>query len=138
MLSSRVTLLFAMLLLLFHASCFAKNSDELLLTKILDSSLGAAQGGDYNTIDALISSASESKNPKELYISLLDYYLGAGAGEVLESFIVKENEHILPLLLKKKNIPLSCQKKYNIICVESIEHRNQRIDRLISEIRSQP
>lgn len=136
MLSNKKIPVLAILFLLFFTSCFAQKNQEKLLTTILDSSLEAVQGGDYRTIDILAYSSQESEDPKDFYASLLDYYLGAGAGETLEDFIVKEGNSIVPVLLKKKGSPLNCRKEYQQICTESVEHRNERINRLIKEIQN--
>ena len=75
-----VTLITVLVILCCSAS-YSQDNQDRYFTSVLDSSLQAAKGGDYTVIDALYASASHSDNPMELYVDLLDYYLGAGAGE---------------------------------------------------------
>jgi hypothetical protein len=130
----RAFILVTAISILICSNSFAQNDQDKYFTQVLDSSLQAAQGGEDTVTDTLFSSAGSSENPKQLFVNLLDYYLGAGAGETLMELIIKEGDQMLPLLIKKRDTQLNCREEYQLICTESIENRNKWIDRLLDEI----
>lgn len=70
-----------------------------------------------------------------IYIKLLDYYLGESAGEILSEKITKMGETILPFLVEKANMPLKCENKYRSLCLENKKERNEKITSLINDIK---
>jgi hypothetical protein len=70
-----------------------------------------------------------------LYIELLDYYIGEGGGEILCEKITRLQDKVLPFLIEKKNTPLKPLEKYKNLSYNSIEERNIKIIDMIDKIR---
>lgn len=99
--------------------------------------------GDMNTpasavgvVDSLYDIERMSINKGQVYVALLDYYLGSGGGAVLNELITRNGDTILPLLKQKLTSPISCLPEYQSICAKSSDRRNERITRLIEAINS--
>lgn len=89
---------------------------------------------EYRTMDRIFDLEKSSKNADKLLVELLDYYVGSAGIFTLYEFITKRKKKMIPLLLKKKESMLSCLKKYQSICADSIQDRNKMIDELIGYI----
>jgi hypothetical protein len=70
-----------------------------------------------------------------IYIRLLDYYLGESTGEIMSEKITKMGETTLPFLVEKANMPLRCENKYRSLCLENKKERNEKITNLINDIK---
>lgn len=93
-----------------------------------DSTPTAAVG----VLDSLYDIERYSPYKREIYIELLDYYIGSAAGAVLNELITTEGKVMLPHLQRKLHTSIDCDKKFNIICITDIERRNKRI-RMLSD-----
>ena len=122
--------------LLFLTPLSKANSNCDAYYAVLDAQLEANNGGNYRTMDRIFDLRKRIKNPDKYYIKLLDYYLGAAGGEILDEFITSEGRKILPLLEEKYKKPIVCEKKYISICVKEEGQRNNRIDGMISAIKA--
>jgi hypothetical protein len=126
-------LIFALVLLgSFHDGSTAEGLDPML-RGFLDN-LKQPNGGYPQTLDLLHEVAEKSQNPDQALISLLDYYIGAAAGEVLPELITKRGKAMMPLLLSKKRRPLECAPQYIEFCAKDVEFRNNEIDAMIEAI----
>jgi hypothetical protein len=116
----------------FHDGSTAEVVDPMLRA-FLDN-LKQPDRGYPQTLDLLHQVAERSQNPDQALISLLDYYIGAGAAEVLPELITKRGKAILPLLLEKKRRPLECAPQYIEFCAKDVKFRNSEIDTMIEAI----
>jgi len=133
----RNRLLCSIFICLLLTSCSVKaekNQYERLFSAILDAQLEAQRGGDYHTMDRVFELGRAGEKANYLLVELLDYYLGAAAGEVLQEFIVSKGNGITPLLKQKRDTPLNCLPKYIVICTDNLDHRNRRIDGMLKTI----
>lgn len=101
---------------------------------VLDSAVVAERGGDYHVIDRIFELRRNSKEVNGLLVDLLDYYLGEGAGEVLQDFITREGKGIESLLTQKRAAPLNCLHNYEMICRKDVQERNRQIDYMLDAI----
>lgn len=137
MLRNRLLLYFVFASALF-AGCAVKakqNQYERLYFAVLDAQVVAQKGGDYHTMDRVFELGRAGRDANHYVVDLLDYYLGAAAGEILQELITSKGGNIVPLLKQKREGPLSCLSQYKAICADSLEHRNHRIDEMLEAIR---
>ena len=135
MLRDRLLLYFIAVFLFSGCGMKAERSQyERLYLAVLDAQLEAQKGGDYYTMDRLFKLGRAGKGADRFLVDLLDYYLGAAAGEVLQELITSEGNNITPFLKKKRESPLSCLPQYKTICTDSVEHRNRRINKMLEAI----
>lgn len=111
-----------------------QNQYERLYLAVLDAQLEAQKGGDYYTMDRLFELSRAGRGANHFLVDLLDYYLGAAAGEILGELITSKGSNIAPLLKKKRESPLNCLPQYQSICMDSLEQRNRRIDEMLEAI----
>jgi hypothetical protein len=103
---------------------------------ILDSSMASQKNpSEYEVIDKLYDLKEKSKKSNQLLVDLLDYYIGAGGGEILMELITEKGTPILPLLIAKKAVPIDCIPRYKSICFHNINSRNEDIDLMIEAIK---
>ena len=72
----------------------------------------------------------------DLYMDLLDYYIGEATGEILFEKITLLEYGILPFLIQKTYMPLDCEEKYASRCWDSVKERNSHIVHLIECIKN--
>jgi hypothetical protein len=101
---------------------------------VLDAQVESERTHEYHTMDRIFDLNRNSRNSDLLLTELLDYRLGAGGGEILTEFITEKGRKMLPLLKRKRAQPLNCSPKYESICIESMEARNEDIDLMIDAI----
>jgi hypothetical protein len=107
------------------------NSPKDSVDKIL-----SAQGGEVlDLIDDTDKLHLQEDDLIQLYIELLDYYVGEGPGEMLGEKITKMSEKILPSLVEKAYTPLRCSEKYKKLCYKNMKERNVHIERMIKAIK---
>jgi hypothetical protein len=107
---------------------------DRLYFAVLDAQVTAQRSGEYQTMDRLLELGDNGDESDRFLVDLLDYYLGAAAGEILQELITSKGNKISALLKEKRNTPLNCLPQYKIICTHSIEHRNRRIDEMLEAI----
>ncbi len=105
------------------------------LRSFLDNLKKQPDMGYPQTLDLLHELAEKSQNPDQAMIYLLDYYIGAGAGEVLLELITKRGQAMLPLLIKKRRRPLECAPQYIQFCAKNTDSRNEEIEAMIEAIK---
>ena len=120
-------------------ACSVKNNTSLINKyglAVLEHAMG-----DYNrpltftgAIDSLYEIKRSSPQRRKVYVGLLDYYLGAGPGEILDKFIIEEGKDILTDLEQQLNVEINCMPEFNKICVKDKAIRNKRIMGLIDAI----
>lgn len=127
-------------LLIFYNSNWAF-SESSRADQIRNKILSLSAQEDYHG-DELINTLFEIEKQKlsdseliEVYIGLLDYYIGEGPGEILSQKITAMGDKILPFLVEKMYMQLHCDKKFKELCRENREERNDRITRLIGNIK---
>jgi hypothetical protein len=126
-------MMFALVVLVsFRDGSTAEVLDPILIA-FLDN-LKQPDRGYPRTLDLLHQVAERSENPDQALISLLDYYIGAGAAEVLPELITKRGKPMLPLLFEKKRQPLECAPQYIEFCAKDVKFRNSEIDTMIKAI----
>ncbi len=128
------------LITIFTVFCIAQNSyaDENEIDQHLRSFLDLLVNTESfgpDVINNLYDIEKESSNSDEIYVSLIDYYLGAGGTECLDELITKRGKRILSLLMVKSEKPVECTPKYEAACIKSIEQRNSHINELIEAIK---
>jgi hypothetical protein len=96
----------------------------------------SAQGGEVlDLIDDTDKLHLQRDDLIQLYIQLLDYYVGEGPGEIRAEKITKMGDEILPFLVEKKRAPLRCSEKYRRLCYKDMKERNVIIEKMIKAIK---
>jgi hypothetical protein len=112
-----------------------KAANDKYFIAVLDAALSAKKNRKTppHIIDRVDELVEKSKAVNVSLVDLLDYSIGAGAGELLDGYISKRGKVMLPLLQEKKKKPLECLPKYQAICADK-ETRDENIDELIDAI----
>ncbi len=101
---------------------------------VLGAQLNTQKNQEYLTLDRLYDLKKNSKNLDSQLIGLLDYYLGEASGEILDEFITERGRIMLSLLNNKKGRQLECLNEYKSICIDNIQKRDNKINRMIDAI----
>ena len=120
------------IILLFTSSAYAAEKQNIkpdeYFFKVLDASLDAKTTGDYRRVIECLSELKEnSKNPDEMMIGLLDYYIGEEGFEILDKYLTDRGKIMIEPLSDKMGQRINCLKKYKPICVGNIRNRNDSI-----------
>ena len=127
--------LVALILLSTGASASAQKECSSDFIAVLDARLERKKDRSRESLNKIFDRLSDldqssDKSAKKL-VGLLDYYLGEGPATDLEQRIVKRGKSAIPILVEKKNKPLSCLEKYRKLCLENVNDRNDQIDLII-------
>ncbi|HXX34970.1 MAG TPA: hypothetical protein VEM15_10915 [Thermodesulfobacteriota bacterium] len=132
-LNVKLIILFASFMQIFYCGTGYPQISKVI--QIRDNIIGG--DGPYEGFEAIRAIENPPLKTEErinLYMELLNYYIGEATGEMLHEQITRMGDKVLPFLVEKKNSPVKCEEKYKSICL-SMEERNREINGSISAIK---
>lgn len=109
-------------------------SEAVTVFSILEASFATQRGGPPKALDLLYELDAHSDNPETDLVTLSDYYLGAGGGEIWVYLVTKRGLSMRSMLSAKIGTPLMCMPKFQSICMASISERDARLKEMIQLI----
>jgi hypothetical protein len=125
--------LIALVIILWWSTLAAAENNSV--KDILDKILSAQDDEVLDLIDDTGKLYLQEDDLIQLYIGLLDYYVGEAPGEILGEKVTKIGERILPFLVEKEYTPLKCSERYKKLCYRDMKERNVHIERMIKAIK---
>lgn len=130
--TTKLKLIVVFIVLCWSTLAIAENNSP---KDIVDKILSARDGEVLDVIDDTDKLHLQQDDLIQLYIDLLDYYVGEGPGEILAEKITKIGDEILPFLIEKKRAPLKCSEKYKRLCYKNMKERNVLIEKMVKAIK---